>query len=112
MAKPRRTVRDVDIEYEYVDDLGAVVRNARMRLGISQAELANLVKERETIIKKIEQGEFNPPLDLVRRLEKVLKVSLLQVVAEETPKPKITQPPITDTYTLEDLLKKQQEKPR
>jgi len=112
MAKPRRTVRDVDIEYEYVDDLGAVVRNARMRLGISQAELANLVKERETIIKKIEQGEFNPPLDLVRRLEKVLKVSLLQVVVEETPKPKTTQQPITDTYTLEDLLKKQQEKPR
>jgi len=111
MAKPRRAVKDVDIEYEYVDDLGAVVRNARLRMGVSQAELASLVKERETIIKKIEQGEFNPPLDLVRRLEKVLKVSLLQVVVEESPKPKQSPPP-TDTYTLEDVLKKQQEKPR
>lgn len=108
MAKPARASRDVEVEYEYVDDLGQVVRRERQKMGLSQAELANLVKTKETIIKKIEQGEFNPPLDLVKRLEKVLKTSLLQVVVEE--KPAIKHPSQPSTYTLEDLLKKQQEK--
>ncbi|MCX8200783.1 MAG: helix-turn-helix domain-containing protein [Candidatus Caldarchaeum sp.] len=106
MARPARGRKDVDIEYEYVDDLGQVVRREREKLGLSQAELAALVKTKETIIKKIEHGEFNPPLDLVKRLEKVLKTPLLQVSVEETPVKK-TPPPET-TYTLEDLFKKQQ----
>lgn len=106
MSKTARPRKDVEIEYEYVDDLGQVVRREREKLGLSQAELAALVKTKETIIKKIEHGEFNPPLDLVKRLEKVLKTSLLQVAVEETLVKKT--PPPEVTYTLEDLLKKQQ----
>ncbi|MEM4281896.1 MAG: helix-turn-helix domain-containing protein [Candidatus Caldarchaeum sp.] len=110
MVKPARVRKDVEIEYEYVDDLGQVVRREREKLGLSQSELANLVQTKETIIKKIEQGEFNPPLDLVKRLEKVLKTSLLQVVVEEKTTFKAAPPPAT--YTLEDILKKQQTKIR
>ncbi|BAJ50640.1 conserved hypothetical protein [Candidatus Caldarchaeum subterraneum] len=105
MAKPARGRKDFEIEYEYVDDLGQVVRREREKLGLSQAELASLVKTKETIIKKIEQNEFNPPLDLVKRLEKVLKTSLLTVAVEEKLTTKT--PPPQPTYTLEDLLKKQ-----
>uniref|UniRef100_A0A7J3VS85 TIGR00270 family protein n=1 Tax=Caldiarchaeum subterraneum TaxID=311458 RepID=A0A7J3VS85_CALS0 len=107
MAKPARSGKDVEVDYEYIDDLGRVVRREREKMGLSQAELANLVKTKETIIKKIEQGEFNPPLDLVKRLEKLFKISLLQVVVEEKPATKTSTAPAT--YTLEDLLKKQQQ---
>ncbi len=110
MARPARGGKELEIEYEYIDDLGQVVRRERERMGLSQAELANLVKTKETIIKKIEQGEFNPPLDLVKRLEKVLKTTLLQVVVEE--KTSIKTKPLPETYMLEDLLKKQQQKNR
>ncbi|MEM1946370.1 MAG: helix-turn-helix domain-containing protein [Candidatus Caldarchaeum sp.] len=108
MVKPARVKKGVDIEYDYVEDLGQVVRREREKLGLSQAELANLVQTKETIIKKIEQGEFNPPLDLVKRLEKVLKTNLLQVVVEESPTFRAEPPP--PTYTLEDILKRKREK--
>ncbi len=110
MARPARGWKGLKIEYEYIDELGQVVRRERERMGLSQAELANLIKTKETIIKKIEKGEFNPPLDLVKRLEKVLKTTLLQVAVEE--KPSIKTKVLPETYTLEDLLKKQQQKNR
>jgi len=110
MTKTSRRVKDVEIEYEYIDDLGEVVRKGREKLGLSQAELANLVKTKETIIKKIEQGEFNPPIDLAKRLEKVLKIPLLQASVEEKKAVKFQPPPAPTTYTLEDLIKKQQKK--
>jgi putative transcription factor len=94
-------------ELEYVEDFGAEVRRAREAMGISQSELAIMAKTKETVIKKIEQGEFNPPIDLARRLEKILKITILQASVEETVK---TSPPPVHGLTLEDLLKRQQNK--
>lgn len=62
---------------ELVEDYGEVVRRARMRMGLTQEDLAKQLKEKLTIIKKIEAEEFRPSLQLARRLEKVLGVRLL-----------------------------------
>jgi len=98
-------------EYEYVEDYGLLVRGARERMGLSQDELASLVKEKATIIKKIEQGEFHPPIELARRLEKVLKIRIVQEAVEErlTELPKPTKH--VSGLTLGDILKKQEEQP-
>ncbi|MEM1944618.1 MAG: helix-turn-helix domain-containing protein [Nitrososphaerota archaeon] len=98
-----------EFDVEYVEDYGALVRRAREAMGLSQSELALKVKTKGTIIKKIEQGEFNPPIDLARRLERALKISILQESVEEAPKTPAKQPPPSG-YTLEDLLKSQQKK--
>ena len=100
-------------EYEYVENFGSIVRKARESMGLSQDELASLVKEKATVIRKIEQGELHPPIDLARRLEKTLKIRIIQETPEEI------QPELTDmlkrnipketTYTLEDLLKKRKQ---
>lgn len=96
-------------DVEYVEDFGTHVRRAREMMGLSQAELAVQVKTKETIIKKIEQGEFNPPIDLARRLEKTLKISILHESVEEVSMPR-QKPPTQSGYTLEDVLKSQQKK--
>jgi putative transcription factor len=96
-------------DVEYVEDFGILVRRAREALGLSQAELAVQVKTKETVIKKIEQGEFNPPIDLARRLEKTLKIVILQESVEESPK-QIPKQPLPSGYTIEDVLKRQQSK--
>lgn len=95
-------------ELEYVEDFGSEVRRAREAMGISQSELAIMAKTKETIIKKIEQGEFNPPIDLAKMLEKILKITILQPSVEERVKTAPPQP--FQGYTLEDLLKRQQNK--
>jgi len=104
---PRLPSEESDVEY--VEDFGVRVRRAREALGLSQSELATQVKTKETVIKKIEQGEFNPPIDLARRLEKTLKIEILQESVEESPKQLPKQPPPSG-YTLEDVLKRQQGK--
>ncbi|MDJ0270061.1 MAG: multiprotein-bridging factor 1 family protein [Aigarchaeota archaeon] len=94
-------------EYEYVEDFGEQVRRAREKMGLSQEELAALVKEKATVIRKIEQGVFHPPIELARRLEKALKITIVQEAPEEyaTSLPKASKPQQTG-YTLEDVLKK------
>ena len=80
-TRPRRdTLYD---RYEVVEDYAERIRQARVRLGWSQAVLAQRVGEGENVIKRIEAGRLVPPIDLARRLEKVLRIRLLEPVVEE-----------------------------
>jgi len=84
--RPRSTQADRLAErYEVVPDYAERVRRARERLGMSQEELAIRVKEKVNVIKRIEAGTLVPPVDLARRLEKVLGIKLLEPVVEEEP---------------------------
>jgi len=108
--KPRRRGSDKSLlaeDYEYVEGFGSLVRRARESLGLSQEELASLIKEKATVIRKIEQGELHPPIDLAKRIEKVLKIRIVQASVEENPPVKVPRgQPGEATYTLEDLLKR------
>ena len=78
MRRAGRRRRDLFGEdLELVDDFGEVVRRARAGLGLTQEELAKQVGEKLTVIKKIEAGEFKPPISLARKLERILRVRLL-----------------------------------
>lgn len=69
--------------FEVVEDYAERVRRAREKLGLTQRELAVKVRVGENVIKRIEAGTLVPPIDLARRLERVLGVKLLEPVAEE-----------------------------
>jgi len=69
-------------ELELIEDFGERVKRARLRLGLTQEDLAKQLNEKLTIIKKIETGEYKPPIELARKLERFLKIRLL-VPAEE-----------------------------
>ncbi len=70
-------------EFEYIEDFGRIIREAREKMGLTQEDLAQQLNEKSTIIRKIEAGEFNPPIDLMRKIEKLLKVKLIVPVEEE-----------------------------
>lgn len=78
---PQKSSKAVD-EYEVVPDYHERIRRAREKLGWSQKVLANAVKESENVIKRIEAGRLVPSIDLARRLENVLKIQLLEPVAD------------------------------
>ena len=77
-------------KFEVVEDYAIRVRRARERLGLTQKELALKVKVSENVIKRIEAGTLVPPIDLARRLERVLGVKLLEPVAELEEEPEET----------------------
>jgi putative transcription factor len=67
------------MEGEIVDDYAARIRHAREAKGLSQKDLAMQLKEKEHLIKKIENGELLPEDAVRKKLEKVLEIHLVDV---------------------------------
>ncbi len=68
-----RTYEELDL----VDGFGKKIRDARERSGMTQAELAARVKERLSILQKIELEKMKPNTALCVSLEHVLRITLL-----------------------------------
>ncbi len=79
----RRISRRIIESLEVVPDYASRVRSARQRLGWTTRILAEKVGEPESVIKRIEDGRLMPTIDMAMRLEKVLKIKLLQPVVED-----------------------------
>ena len=65
-----------------VDDCSLIVRRERERMGLTQKEFASMLNEKESIIHKIETGTIEPDIKLARKLEKTLKIKLVEDYAE------------------------------
>jgi len=89
-------------KYEVIEKYYQVIKSARERLGWSQEVLASKVGESVGTIKRIESGRLKPSLELARRLERVLKVKLLEPVVVESSK--YTQLSSSEDLTVGDLI--------
>ena len=79
----RRGARtDVEFGEELVEDFHLIVRREREKRGWSQEELAKRIKEKVSLIKKIENAEITPEPEVVEKLERVLDVKLRERVQE------------------------------
>jgi len=83
----RRAPKEVQ-ELEVADNYPLIMQKARRKQKLSQEDLAMKVKERLSIIQKIELGKMAPDMRLARTLEHVLHVKLL-VPRSELPAPKL-----------------------
>lgn len=72
-----------------------------MKMGLSQEELAKRVKERLSVMQKIENGKIAPDSRLCRELEHELRIKLL-VPRKATPAPKMAAPA---QITLGDIVR-------
>ncbi len=82
-SKTRHMRRNKAENYDIVEDYARRIREAREKLGLSRADLARKVQEREVTLGKIETGRLMPTIDLARRLERVLKIKLLEPVIDD-----------------------------
>jgi len=102
-AQRKRDMFDY-MEGEIVDDYAERVKNARMEKGISQKDLALQLMVRELLIKKIEKGELIPEEEVRKKLEKVLGIKLVDVLAADAEKK--TQSKITQTLGDLTIIRK------
>ena len=47
-------------------------------MGLSQKDFALRINEKESVIHKIETGSYEPPSHLVKKLEKILDIKLVE----------------------------------
>lgn len=101
----RTKSRDILIENEEMElafDYSKRIRKARESLGLTQEELGKKISEKKSIITKLEGGHLRPDDKTLKKLEKVLGISLLEPVQKVEIKPKHNM----QNFTIGDLIKK------
>ncbi len=78
-----KSYREDILNLELVEDYGERIRKARENMGLTRELLAQMVREKESTIRRIEQGVLEPTVELAKRLERRLKIELLKRVERE-----------------------------
>ncbi len=92
-AKPKRTalkdvlkreLKDPEFSFYYqrekaISEIAQLVRDGRLRAGLTQAQLANKAQSSQVVIARLESGSDDrvPSLDLLDRIANALKAKLL-----------------------------------
>lgn len=88
---------------EVVNDYSQRIRNAREKRGLSQQDFAKHIMVKESLVSKIETGHYEPPLDLARKLEKILGITLVEI-GEESSAASYKQEKRPSGLTIGDIL--------
>ncbi|MHA1713947.1 MAG: multiprotein bridging factor aMBF1 [Candidatus Ranarchaeia archaeon] len=64
-------------ELEVVENFAEIMREQRLKRGMTQDEFGKYLLERSSLINKIESGKRVPPFDTIRKFEKKLGLKLL-----------------------------------
>jgi len=59
---------------EVEEDYGRKLKEAREKAGLKQAELANRINEKQSLLRKIENEEIVPSDDVMRKIKRVLNL--------------------------------------
>ncbi len=64
-------------------DYGNIIKKEREALGLKQEDFAKKINEKISLMHKIEIGSFEPSIALARKIEKFLKIKLIEHYEEE-----------------------------
>ena len=95
-------IPEEDAQEEVVEEFSSRIRQRREQLNLTQKEFAKMLNERESVIHHLENGGQHPSIELARKLERILKVQLVEAV-KETPQQKSRNK--IDSLTLGDFIK-------
>ena len=92
-----------EIVEDIVENYAELIRTSREKKGLTQKEFARKLFEKESIVQKMETGSYEPSISLARKLEKILKINLINEIKEESK----TEIPRTKSegFTLGDFIK-------
>ncbi|MEX0802759.1 MAG: helix-turn-helix transcriptional regulator [Candidatus Binatia bacterium] len=80
----KRELRDPEFSFYYqrekaISEIAQLVRDARLKAGLTQAQLAEKAQSSQVVIARLESGNDNrvPSLDLLERIARAFKAKLL-----------------------------------
>ena len=71
-----------DMNKELVSNFNKIIKNARVKKGLSREELGFKIGERTVTIAKIENGDLKPSDKVAGKLEKELAITLFEAVGD------------------------------
>jgi putative transcription factor len=98
----RKPIPSVTETLELVDDFGQRVRQTRRGLELSHEDLGRKIREKVSVLRKIESGKMVPDLVLAEKLEHALKIKLR--VPPQEPKTQFVSLSRPHGTTLGDLI--------
>lgn len=99
----KRRASEPTQELELVSDFSMRVRQGREKSGLSHEDLGRKIREKVSVLRKIESGKMTPDHKLASRLEHSLKVKLLVPLSE--PKGPSTSAPRPRGATLGEVAR-------
>ncbi|MCK5025907.1 MAG: TIGR00270 family protein [Nanoarchaeota archaeon] len=96
--------KEPEIIQMIVLDYPQIIKRKREQMGMKQKEFARFISEKESLLHSMEVGKFKPSLKQALKLEKMLKINLIEDV-EET-KPEFAKTDSGEGLTLGDFIKK------
>lgn len=77
---PRRPRSEVEATegLELIQNYGTTIKKARQKKRLTIEDFARMIKEKESVIKKLEKEDLNPDRKLIRKLENALNLKLLE----------------------------------
>ena len=82
----RRTKKKIPkiegLEQVLIKDFHKLIRKSREKMNLTQEELAKKLKEKASVIKRIEEG-WKPPLKLINKIEKFFDIKLREEIEEK-----------------------------
>ncbi len=74
---PRKEVLQI-----IVPEYSQLIKQARESMGLNQEQFAKKLNEKASIMSKMESGNFKPSIDLARKLERLLKIELVDTAED------------------------------
>lgn len=75
--------QEAELQESIAADFSKKIREKREQLKMTQEEFANMIKERLSTLQKMESGSFKPDLETARRLERMLKIKLIEITESQ-----------------------------
>lgn len=92
----------VEILQVIAEDYAKKIKDTREKLGLNQKDFAKKINEKQALIRKIETDNFEPNISLARKLEKFLKIRLIEQHEEIHEKSAKTE---SSAFTIGDFIK-------
>ena len=110
-SRKKRSYSNPDENLFVVDNYTTLIKQAREKRKQTQAELAKELREKESLLHSIESGHKRPSIPLARKIQKMLRIRLLEEVNTHVPVAQSTEdsPSLTMEEKVLQALKKSKE---
>jgi len=83
-VRPQKMIKPNKITFDdttiLVNNFSEVIRKSRMAKGLTHEQLGILIKERASLLRKIESGSLKPDEGLTKKLERFFRINLYSEV--------------------------------
>ncbi len=107
-SSKRSVEKEFETDYVVKEDIGTILKREREKRGKTQKEMAIFLKEKESILHKIESGHYPVNLALAKKFQSVLNVPLITKEKKKKDDKDAFEPsaPAKGPFTIGDMIKK------